>query len=504
MSGKSIAIIGGGLSGLSAGCYGQMNGYQTQIFEMNPHPGGLCTAWSRNGYTIGTPGWLMGSGPAKNDYYKMWRELGVLPGREIIDCDEYARFISADGKVFALYTDIDRLEHHMLELAPEDEGHIRSFAKALRAFASLKMPNEKPPELYGPIDKLKMMLTFMPHMGMMKEWGGLTVRQFAHKFQSPLLRSAWDHGASEVFFDADVSIMFVMGILAAMHNRAAGYVVGGSKGYITAIAERYASLGGTLTLKSRVEEIIVEDGRAVGVRLADGAERRADIVVSASDGHQAIHGMLGGKFTDDQIKGNYAMRPFPPILFASIGVSQTYPGLPPSMGGEVYLLPEPVTIAGVEKRAFPAHFYGFDPSLSPGGKTLVRVLTATDYDYWKDVSREPSDYKAAKDRALDQLVTLFEERYPGFGAAVEMRDLATPLTFAAGTGNWRGSFLGWLSTPETMMMQMDKTLPGLRDFYMIGTWVRSGSIPGAVTSGRHVVQIICRKDRKKFRAECPS
>ena len=41
---KSIIIIGAGIAGLAAGCYGQMNGYNTQIFEMHDLPGGLCTA----------------------------------------------------------------------------------------------------------------------------------------------------------------------------------------------------------------------------------------------------------------------------------------------------------------------------------------------------------------------------------------------------------------------------------------------------------------------------
>ena len=38
---KSIIIIGAGISGLSAGCYGQMNGYDTRIFELNTIPGGV-------------------------------------------------------------------------------------------------------------------------------------------------------------------------------------------------------------------------------------------------------------------------------------------------------------------------------------------------------------------------------------------------------------------------------------------------------------------------------
>jgi phytoene dehydrogenase-like protein len=45
--GKSVIIIGAGMGGLSSGCYGQMNGYSTKIFEMHDKPGGLCTAWHR-------------------------------------------------------------------------------------------------------------------------------------------------------------------------------------------------------------------------------------------------------------------------------------------------------------------------------------------------------------------------------------------------------------------------------------------------------------------------
>ena len=54
-----------------------------------------------------------------------------------------------------------------------------------------------------------------------------------------------------------------------------------------------------------------------------------------------------------------------------------------------------------------------------------------------------------------------------------------------------------------MNMRMDKTLPGLDIFYMVGTWVLNGSPPSAVMSGRHVVQIPCNKDQKTFVTTVP-
>ncbi len=69
MAEKSIIIIGAGIAGLTAGIYGRLNGYKTSIFEMGIKPGGLCTAWERQGYIIdGCLHWLVGTSP-KSSFY---------------------------------------------------------------------------------------------------------------------------------------------------------------------------------------------------------------------------------------------------------------------------------------------------------------------------------------------------------------------------------------------------------------------------------------------------
>ena len=57
---KSVDIVGAGIAGLSVGCYLQMNGYRTQIFEQHELPGGLCTSWKRGGYTFARVSQLRG------------------------------------------------------------------------------------------------------------------------------------------------------------------------------------------------------------------------------------------------------------------------------------------------------------------------------------------------------------------------------------------------------------------------------------------------------------
>jgi len=162
---KSVIIIGAGIAGLSAGCYAQMNGYTSKIFEMHKKPGGLCTAWKRKGYTIdGCIHWLVGSSPG-NPFYSLWQELGAVQGRQMIDHKEFGRVEGKNGEVLSLYTDIGELEQHLREIAPEDSDIITELVKGLHAATRLSMPIGKPPELYNVFDICKMILKMTPHMG---------------------------------------------------------------------------------------------------------------------------------------------------------------------------------------------------------------------------------------------------------------------------------------------------------------------------------------------------
>ena len=111
-------------------------------------------------------------------------------------------------------------------------------------------------------------------------------------------------------------------------------------------------------------------------------------------------------------------------------------------------------------------------------------------------------YKEKKNQMARTVVELLDQRFPGISRQVEMVDVATPLTFERYTGNWKGSYEGWLLTPQnsfTMMNRMSQTLPGLHNFYMCGQWVEpGGGLPSGVMSGRRLVKAMCKLDRKKF------
>jgi len=500
---KSIIITGAGIAGLSAGCYGQMNGYSTHIFEMDTRPGGVCTSWKRKGYTIdGCMHWLVGSGPASN-FYRIWEELGIMQNHTFVDHDEYLRVEGKDGKSFALYSDPDRLEEHMKELAPEDSDVIEDFIKGIKKSIGFEMPVDKAPELYSLFDKVKMLFKILPYLGFMRKWGKMTIGEFASRFENPFMREAFLAPVGDM---TKFPMLALLMPVAWLHQKTAGYPLGGSLEFSKTIEKRYLDLGGKISYKSPVIKILVENDEAVGIRLTDGTEHRGDIVISAADGRTTIFDMLEGKYINDKIQGYYDNLPlFPPLLHVAFGVARTFDELPHSVSGFNLPLDEPITIAGKELTRLPLHVYNFDSSLAPEGKTVIKLMINTVFDYWNELHKDPERYKTQKEQIADQLIALLDQRFPGLADQVEMRDVATPITWERYTGNWQGSYEGWLPTTKTFGMRMSKTLPGLHNFYMVGQWVEpGGGLPPAAMSGRNVIQIICKKDKRKFVTTIPS
>ena len=103
----------------------------------------------------------------------------------------------------------------------------------------------------------------------------------------------------------DFPMLGLMMPLAWVNQKTAGYPLGGSLEFSRTIEKRYLDLGGKVNYKSKVVKILVENDHAVGIKLADGTEYHADIIISAADGRTTIFDMLEGRYTDDKIKELY-------------------------------------------------------------------------------------------------------------------------------------------------------------------------------------------------------
>jgi len=482
---KSLIIIGAGIAGLSTGCYAQMNGYASQIFEMNDRPGGVCTSWQRNGYTFdGCIDWLMGTSP-NDPFYQIWQELGALQGRSIINHDELMRIESMNGKALTIYANVDRLEQYLKEVAPIDAEVIGEFCQAIRQICQ-----------EGGLQRF--FLSIGSGNSDIPQWTRGTVQEFATRLQDPFLRETFLQG-----FGGMDSIVFLLLYLALQNMQSAGYPIGGSLAFARAIEQRYIRLGGEIHYEARVERILVEHDRAVGVRLHNGMEHRAGRVISAADGHATIFEMLEGKYLDDEIRGYYATWPvFPPIIQVSLGVARDFSSEPPHIS---LPLRDPITIGGVTQNNLDLKHYCYDPTMAPPGKSVLTLWIGSDLAYWKEIAADHERYEEVKRETAETIIAQLEKHFPGLTKQVEVVDVATPLTYERYAGLWRGAIEGWLLTSQTFGSPMRTTLPGLQNFSMVGQWVSpGGGLPPVAQTGRAMIQALCKQDGSTFTAQVPN
>ncbi len=491
-----MIIIGAGISGLTAGCHAQINGYNTEIFEMHSIPGGECTSWKRQEYIFdGCIHWLDGVN-TDNKVNMLWKEVGALDNVPIVNYDVFVTIEDDSGNVLNVYSDIDRFKKHLLEISPQDEELINELVKAAKKSSRFESPVNKPQELYNIFDALKFFINVAPFMADMTKYGKITIREFAQRFKNPFLKKAFTH-----ILPKDSVASGLIATLGQLHIKQVGYPIGGSLVFSKTIESKYISLGGKVNYNSKVERVILDGNKAIGVKLANGDEHFADIVVSSADGHATLYDMVGDKFIDSDISE----------LYKNSSKYQTFTSLQVSLGVNYDLwdkphflkliLDNPISIDGFRMDYIPIKHYCYDHTFCPQGKSVITSLIDTSYEYWENLYKTPEKYKMQKQRIADAVIAAIEKKYPEIKNNIDVIDVATPMTYNRYANAWKGAYMSWLVTPEVGIFKVPKELSNLNNFFMTGQWTNPpGGLSSALIAGRNIVQIICNKDKKKFKS----
>lgn len=490
-----IVIVGAGIAGLAAGCYLRANGYATTILEMGDCCGGVCVSWKRKGYVFdGATNWLPGGYPTCN-LHGLLAELIDFSRMPLYFSDVFIR-VEKRGQIFTVYKDADRLQSEMLRIAPEDTRPIGEFIAAVKHASRLQVPWEHAIETLPLLRKIGFALRYAPVILHRTRWRAMTIEQYAQRFSSPVLRELFPcifprHG----FF----SVFGIIMALGWMHAKGEGYPYGGSEHFTTALEQKYRALGGNIIFGKRVFKIEESSGRATGVLCEDSTRYPASVVISAADGYDTVHRMLGGRHTSRATKNRFAAwRVFPSVVQVSLGVARTFDTDEPKACCD---LTGPLTMGASTIDDMLVRICSFDPCMAPAGKTAIVVhLRIEDYRYWVDLrARDMAAYRTEKERVADAVIAALDKKYSRIRETLEVVDVATPATLIRYTNNWKGAYQSWAPTPVAVGALLSKTVHGLRGFYMTGHWLwPGGGLPAAIRLSRDVAQMVCHNDRKKF------
>ena len=494
---KKVLIIGGGVSGLSAGIYLQSSGYETEILEKNHVTGGACIGWERKGcYIDGCIHWLAGVNP-KSSMYPLWRETHALKEEtEIFYQDDLTYFDFRDGNEFTVWSDLDKFRDELIRFAPEDTKEIKKLCKLIKRFQRIDPPSSKPADLMNLGELLKVGLTMCGDYYWVCKTSKISCTEYAKRFKNKYLRSAL-----EGYMESDYNFMSFLYMLGHITNNDAGIPIGGSLAMVKRMTERYLSLGGKVLTRKKVKNVIIENDTAKGVLLEDGEKILADWVVSTVPIEHCLKELLQDKYKVKKIDERLNdMDTYPIYTFTTVVLKCAQ-----DISNKPLMTKVPLDYPVVIDKDYSTisfRNYSYDKTVkAPDNCTVVQAtLTGDDHMYfwWKERQNEGT-YEQEKERIANEFLGILKKNFPEIKYDFEVIDVITPCTYERYLNSRHGCFQGFIHTARGKSLMQKGIIKGLKNFILAGQWlIQSGGLPPAAMTGRFSAQRICKADKKKF------
>lgn len=485
---KKIIIIGGGIAGLSAGIYALKAGFEAEIYEKNAVAGGECMGWDRGGCHIDNCiHWLTGTSPSSS-MYKVWRDLGAL--------DESTRYADVDmfysrrscGMECTLHNDLDRTERELISISPKDENEIHKLIRHLRYAEECQIPAEKPMDMMTVKDYIALGKSMKNMPKVMKEYGNISIAELAARFNSPLIRAAIAD-----YMPAEYTAYSFLVSYATMTSGNGKIPAGGSLAMTARMLDKFKANGGKIHLNAPVNKIIVDNKKAVGIKLESGEKITADFIISAVDTNLLFTRLLDEKLIPAKLTLPYRSTQNYPTISGFQIAYETDEACAPK--GTILFDCEPFKVNKKEINCVSLKSYSYEKSFAPEGKTVLQTNVSQyddDFLYWKSLS--PKEYRDIKAELAETVTERITAQLPELKGRLKMLDCWTPLTYERYCGAYHGSYMGFITRPGVKQSKINGTIKGINGLYVAGQWIMSpGGLPIAAISGKFAVQRILKK-----------
>lgn len=482
---KKVAIIGAGLTGLSAGIILEKNGISSTIYEKAPWAGGVCTAWTRKGYTFdGCIHWMVGT-RKREPMLKIYETVHALTDHTtIFHIDKL--IVEIDAIVYDIPLELVQFKTFLLNIAPEDSLYISRFCKEIKKITKTELIPGKPKTLKGYIRAITKGRGFL---SVVIKNLNVTVGEYFKKTKNKTLIKIIHH-----LMDPSMSMFALIMMLGSRMSHNGGFPQGGARDMIKRMQDYYLSLGGTILFNTQITEIIVENHHISEIR-SNQQTYPATHVIAACDMYDTLHRMLKGKYQHPVLNRMLEKSPlFSTIMLISLGLKRSF-NIPHSATYEI----ENSLDVGGEKYVKEYHIrsFDFDSSFAPLGHSSIMVTLSAPFDYWDQLKiNDETAYRSAKMDVAKRMIKILEKRYSGITDAIEVIDVATPATYYRLNNLYKGSFEGFMPVPSALREKIDTKIAGIDNLYLAGQWVTpGGGIPPAIISGMDTAKQIIKEKR---------
>lgn len=491
-----VVVIGAGLGGLSAGAQLAKSGRRVLVLEQSDLVGGCCSTFEQDGFRFDLGASII---EAASEIDFAFQRLGTSLDKEVelVPVDPAYSVILKNGEMLTLPVDCEETACAIREMAAEDEAGWRAYYDYMSRFLDAAFAGGF---FRSPTNTLLDFAGLMKRSPRLLKFGSLFIRSYQGVidgfFKDPRIREA--HGFQSFYAGLPPELLpGHMALLSALERRGVHYTKGGMIAIPEALRRLGEGFGMELRLNSCVDRVLTSGRRTTGVRLVDGTEITASVVVSDINAKTLYLDLIGEELLPWLPKvgiKSYEVSMATPMIYLGVDYQ-------PPLASHHTLCTLPIPELNdfwwntYKRREVPREQFGIiswtsasDYTLAPPGHHTVCLTLA------------PGPYKlrgAGWDRMkpylLERVIKQYSKRYiPGLEDHIKVAEFGTPLDFERRLLSPEGAIYALRQdlTNITVFRPSSKS-KSFEGLYLVGASTGAGGgVPSTILSGVATVDLI--------------
>ena len=482
-----VVVIGAGAGGLSSAATLAKNGLRVAVFEQHDKVGGFMTAFERGDYRFEVSLHVLANVVPGTAFYKVLDSLGVIDKVEFLRVDPMWRCVFPD-RTFDVPGDREAFRSYLHREFPDSrEGIDAFFDTAEKSYEEVVALGELSRKSL-PVRVLNY-LVFPLKFPTMFKYRNATLQEILDDHVSDarvqgILAQLWGYLGLP---PSQAAGLYYTVMWHALHANGAFYPEGTSQAISNAMADTIRENGGQIFLDTRIDKILMEDGRAAGVVTQRGKEVSSRFVVSNASALQTYLRLVG----EEHLAPSFVRKLKDMEISCSLVI--VYLGLDLDLSQtdlrdqhEVFLnsgydfdqdyrnleagnLDDPHIVMGL--------YSNIAPGFAPKGKSVISLVTVMPYEYMQNW-RYDEDYDAytrIKEEVARKLIRRVEDVLPGASDHIEVMEIGTPRTIERYTLHDKGAVYGFALRPDQSFNQRLQQSGPVDRLYLAGGWTFPGN-----------------------------
>jgi all-trans-retinol 13,14-reductase len=501
-----IVVAGSGLGGLYAAARLVKENKKVLLLEKHLIVGGYASYFKRKGFRFETSlhalDGLWGDKIGNMAYFD---EFDLSDSLSFIRLHEFFRVVGADLDITIPDT-VEGAKAAYLKECPDEKEAIDEFFRISEKIYHqiMKIRGFSPKEL---LNLPKVVYTYWD---VIKNFRGDVESFLAKITDNERLKQLI--GVNISYYHDDpfkYSVLHFLAAQAMFFGGGASQVKGGSYAMATALHKYILDNGGEVRTRSEVTDLRITEGKISGVAYTDLNTKKSVEVISPVVVGNIPFPILAEMLPEKEsniLKKPYAHYTKSPSIFciylglkqplSSIGVDNYSTIILPSKYTKFKeMFTHYYTDDYSERISYLTNYSALDLFPTEGNKPTATCITLDTMDKWENLSEE--EYTAKKEQHCEELLSVMEEKFPGFRDCIEYISIASPKTFERYTGNPGGSVYGFAQDVKQLGPQRPQQKSKVPGLYLASAWAfPGGGMMPAIKSGSYAADEILKAEKK--------